>query len=437
MTAECCYAAFEPRETAPAPIHPDLPCHRHLDCDEPCRMATDANYDDKMAGDETLRALDHIRDMCLDRPCPNCKGQVIDKPQDDLRQCRGCGHVWGFDDTQNLEEFVREFARMEPCVVCGNDSLDEFEVVDNRGRQELICRNCQSVQRTERAGQDGDDEDYELLQLDRGDDARNPEFDLRDPNPRRPRDLACPFCPEMTNDFFEKQYNRDELVRAVCPSCSYVVFFKDQDDAIDDGRAQGNGVICAQEVDRGAQGNDVRWTQEEDRRAQGNGVRWPQEDNRRAQGNGVGWAQEDGVQEDRRAPGGGINHRQHCRAYIRRVKEQLRAKAADPENVHLFPTVRRAMRYLCVKPIDLTQRALQECADSLIEDDDNLGPRLKTMAAKQVPIMAEQLGWTIGTSVGNIMFRTPEGAALTGNVGSIVGRGFCNMVLESMHTRRR
>lgn len=410
MTTECCQAAFEPREYPP---YPDIPCHRPLDNDEqePCRMAAGANCDDdKMAAaadnDETMRALDHIREMCLDRPCPKCKSEVIDKPQDDLRQCRACSHVWGFDDTQNLEEFVREFARMEPCLVCGNDSLDEFEVVQEHGRQELICGNCHSVQGTENVERDGDVEGYEVV------------GGLEQDDPRREGDLVCPLCPDMIDDFFVKEYDRGELVRVVCPGCSYVVFFKEQDEGIDDGEAHG--------------------------------VRMGQEDNGRAQGNDVKWAPEDGAQ-DRGAQGAGVNDRTgrrslrqrwHDRRSLhqrwadkRREREGRREEAGYNDRPHLLPEVKKAMRYLCVKPIDLAHHAFREYEASLREGDENLAPRMKAVARTQVPVMAQQLGWTIGTAVGNVMFRTPEGAAFTGNVGSIVGRGFCDLVFQTLHNR--
>lgn len=195
---------------------------------ERCRMADAANWDidedsaeDKMAdAEERRRVLQYIVDMCLNRPCPKCRSEVIDRPQDDLRQCRACGELWGFDDTQSMDEFVREFGRMEPCRGCGADGLDDFQVTAGCEGHALVCLRCKTVQET-RPPVRGDQFEPLDTQDRRGEPGAGGGF-----NGAEDAKLSCPNCPDMTGDFFAKTFERNVMVRAVCPACSHVVFGK-------------------------------------------------------------------------------------------------------------------------------------------------------------------------------------------------------------------
>lgn len=220
MSADFC-CGDESRLVQPYPV-------RMEDASRPerCRMADTANWDinedseDKMADAEgQRRVLQYIVDMCLDRPCPKCRSEVIDRPQDDLRQCRACGELWGFDDTQSMDEFVREFGRMEPCRGCGADGLDDFQVTASREGHALVCLRCKTVQETRPPVDRGDR--FEPLDMqDRG----GGELGAGGFNGAKDVKLSCPNCPDMTGDFFAKTFERDVMVRAVCPACSHVVF---------------------------------------------------------------------------------------------------------------------------------------------------------------------------------------------------------------------
>lgn len=204
---------------------------------EPCQMADATNFerkddddgvdkDTKMAAeDEKIRVLRYIGAICLDRPCPSCKYEVADRPHRDLRQCRACGELWGFDDSQTMDEFVREFRRMDPCQGCGASGLDDLQIAVKHARQELVCLRCKTVLDIGPSPDTHRDEDFDFLDPEGHHRSRNAgRLNASEDINKEETNLTCPNCPCMTEEFFEKTFERDSLVLAVCPACNNVVF---------------------------------------------------------------------------------------------------------------------------------------------------------------------------------------------------------------------
>ena len=122
--------------------HPRLP--RDWPNFDQKRGTADGNGD---ADDGTVDVFRRLRDAILRQTCRDCDSTEWDAIDVDVRCCRRCDAVRGFDDSCNVLEAVTAFFRREPCVYCGNDEPDGFRVVEETaagGKPAIVCTECQA-----------------------------------------------------------------------------------------------------------------------------------------------------------------------------------------------------------------------------------------------------------------------------------------------------